>query len=171
MLVIMASKLKKDFILTNKATIRQELSFILKKKIMKKILVLTIVICNSLILFNSCTPIKEPTCTRRGIGYLTEPAIFPDTVALGDTIIGNLKINGFSSCTKFNGFQPIYTYDAIYYHYAPITPMIIDEGCQCSGTAPVLEENYTYYPSDTGIYYFSYQLEGNIYQQDTVYVY
>lgn len=138
---------------------------------MKKISLAVALVCTLLCAFYACTSVKEPVCIRRGNGLISETAIFPDSIAHGDTIKALFKFTGFSGCSKFNGFQPLYATDVIYYHSAFISPNIIDEGCVCTQIVPSFEETYNYVPSDTGAYYFSYLLNNSILTEDTVYVY
>ena len=139
---------------------------------MKKISLLSTIIFAVLFIVSSCTPEREPTCTRRGFGTITEPAVFPDTIALGQSVSVGFTFAGNNGCSKFNGFDPIYFNDLVSPHdiYIP-APKLIDEGCVCTEMVPIFNESYSYFPEDTGAYYFYYTLQGDIQKTDTVFVY
>lgn len=139
---------------------------------MKKISLIATMVFAVLFIVNSCTPEREPTCTRRGIGTINELAVFPDTVAIGDSIVGQFKVTGYSGCSRFDGFYDNEPIDFIIPHEIRIpSPQIKDEGCICTEIAPIFNETYTYIPYDTGMYFVSYTIYGDILQHDTVYVY
>lgn len=139
---------------------------------MKKISVLAVFIACIIMFAYACTTKKDDVCIKTASGMINEPAIFPDSVALGDTIVGQFKITGFSGCSQFQGFFKYPYEDFIIYHQISVpAPMVKDIGCICTEIAPVFEENYNYVPSDTGMYDVIYTIYGDILQHDTVYVY
>ena len=142
---------------------------------MKKILLSIAVLFSAVFILNSCQPLKDPICSYRGRGTINELAVFPDSVALGSNIVGQFKVNGLNGCSRFDGFYDDFMVDGVYpyqYHVVSVpTPQIIGNGCVCTEMVPVFEEQFTYYPSDTGLYYINYIIYGDIMQYDSVYVY
>lgn len=139
---------------------------------MKKIILLSPLVILLVVLTNSCVPEKEPMCSRRGYGTVNELAVFPDSVALGSPIVGQFKITGFSSCSRFDGFYDDYYTMDVRPNFVHIpSPRIVDIGCQCEEIAPIFEESYSFYPSDTGALYINYAIYRDVLQYDTVYVY
>ena len=139
---------------------------------MKTYYIIAISIASIVFFAIACTPEKDPVCIRTASGTINEPPIFPDSVALGDSIIGQFKVTGHNGCSQFIGFESYLQEDAIFYHRFHVPNTIIkDIGCVCTEIVPTFDATYSFYPSDTGMYTINYIIYGDIIQYDSVYVY
>lgn len=140
---------------------------------MKRIILSIIVIASILFFVSSCGRAKDPICTYRGSGTVNELAVFPDSVALGSTIVAQFKVTGRDGCSQFDGFVDQNLMDMMTSPYivSVPAPQISGFGCVCSEFMPIFDATYTYVPSDTGLYYFNYAFYGDVVQYDSVYVY